>query len=217
MRGSRGPGIRVIPSPSPEIAFLCPGLVHQFGNLLLTIQGQALTLTPESLARGKEAILTACERGGSSLRVVRHLLGDSVPDRAPLGQTLGWLAELLRIPVREAGHSLVCPDEVLRLGQAVELGRFAPMAVALVRTLVHSVPAGVRGRLDLHAANPSPLLAATFVPEAGGLPFPLATAAALPGLQSLARERNCPHPVEGRPNGFALLPALAGASPAMEA
>ena len=203
-------------SPSPELVFLSPGLIHQFGNLLLTIQGQALTLAPDSLARGKAAILTACDRGGSSLRVVRHLLGDSVPDRAPLGQTLGWLAELLRIPVREAGHSLACSDDILRLGQAVELGRFVPMAVALVRTLVHSVPTGVRGRLDVHAANPSPLLLVTFVPEAGGLPFPLAAAAALPGLQSLARQRNCPHPVEGRPNGFALLPAAADTS-ALEA
>ena len=70
-------GSAVSPS-SDNAAFFLPGLVHQFGNLLLTIQGQALTLDPAGFDRGRSAILAAVQRGADGLQVLRVLLGDAL-------------------------------------------------------------------------------------------------------------------------------------------
>jgi hypothetical protein len=193
----------VLPPSAADLAFVAPGLVHQFGNLLFTIQGQALTLSAEALQRGRAAILTACERGSLSLRLWRHLLGDSGPDRAPVGAVVHALAELLRVPVREAGQLLHCDEAVPGHGAVVELGCFVPVAIAMVRTLVHAVPAGVQGTVTLASTAPE-LLQVGFRAAAGGLPFPLALAAALPSLQALARRHGLDGALHGHREGFVL-------------
>lgn len=202
------------PAIAHDLAFLAPGLVHQFGNLLLTIQGHSLHLAPEAgaVSRAKTVILNACDRGAGSLRILRHLLGGSAPEQAHSHDALALLVELLRIPVREAGHTL---DDVTADdgdGQLVSLDAFVPLTVALVRILVGGVPHGVRGEVRLALAPGAALaLVATFRPAAGSLPFPLATEAALRQLRAETARRGWPHRLESTPDGLvAHLPGVLG-------
>lgn len=193
------------PATALDIAFLAPGLVHQFGNLLLTIQGHSLHLEAETaaVARSQPAIRNACDRGAASLRILRHLLGDAGPERAAAGEAVGQLAELLRIPVREAGHSLECAGPDGRDAAVIELASFVPLAVALVRALVTAVPDGVRGNVRLSLqGGPPVVLAACFQPAAGSLPFPLATDQALRALRTEVARRGFRLQVGSRPDGI---------------
>ena len=62
----------------PECAgFFLPGLAHQLGNLLLTVQGNALHLQPEDAERARESLLDAVNRGGVSLSVLRAWTGET--------------------------------------------------------------------------------------------------------------------------------------------
>lgn len=168
--------------PHPEtIAFLAPGLVHQFGNLLLTVQGQALVLDPAntSMLRARHSILGACSRGATTLRLLRALLGenDGSYDSGP--SLLEALVELLRVPVREAGLRLdVAPAD----GEPflVPTTGFTWATVELVRALVAVLPKGDAGRLWLsaHVDGDRAIVACEFRAAADRLPFPLPIAAA---------------------------------------
>jgi hypothetical protein len=166
-------------STADTIAFFAPGLVHQFGNLLLTIQGHALNLgaAEDQLERSRDAILGASDRGVVTLRLLRHLLGE--PTSAPVDAfALGeQLAELARVPVREA-HQLLewqrpkaAPSRCL-----VEVGDFVPLVAETLRSLVSQVPHGVQGTISvaLAPAASDVHVLIRFRPEAGSLPFPLA-------------------------------------------
>jgi hypothetical protein len=170
-----------------DLAFLFPGLAHQFGNLLLTIQGHSLHLGADTVARAQPAILHACERGAASLRILRHLFGDATPERAPVGPALLQIGELLRIPVREAGHQLEHDESDAQHADPIELAAFVPLVVAMTRALLAAVPVGVQGHVVLRIeAGPPKGLAVSFRPAAGSLPFPLAVGDSLRALQALA-------------------------------
>ena len=78
---SQGPAVTTDDSAS----FLLPGLVHQFGNILLTVQGNLMHLDGADLERVQADVLSAAKRGGGSLQVMRCLLnaGSSEP-------TIAW-------------------------------------------------------------------------------------------------------------------------------
>lgn len=167
--------------PNPDtLAFLAPGLVHQFGNLLLTIQGHAQHLdTPGVASRGREAILGAAARGGDSLRLLRHLLGEpgsSVEDAAVLAAQVG---ELLRVPVREAGFVFELHAGTGGAASPVEIGDFVPLLVEIVREVIAGIPAGARGHVVAGVATVAREVQAQvrFRRAADSLPFPLDTSA----------------------------------------
>jgi hypothetical protein len=195
-----------------DLGFLAPGLLHQFGNLFLTIHGNALVLEGEHVERAKAAIHGACERGSGSLRLLRALQGENGVERVDARVALRQLAELLRVPVREAGHGFESDGDALltRPVPLVELGTFVPVVVRAVRELLAAVPAGVSGVLSAAlVAHRDVALLLRFQPPAGVLPFPLQIDAARRQLQQHAVRCHWPHPIRSRPDGLEL--ALAAA------
>lgn len=170
-------------STADTLAFFAAGLVHQFGNLLLTIQGHALNLAPaaDSASRSREAILGASERGAATLRFLRQLLGEpaAVPEDAfALAE---HLVELARVPVREARQLLEWHPRDGAKRCLVEVSDFVPIVALTLRTLVEAIPHGVQGSIDLRVV-PTARTAQVrlqFLPAPGSLPFPI-------GLDELA-------------------------------
>ncbi len=199
------------PATAFDLAFLLPGLSHQFGNLLFTVQGHAATCDAATLPRAKAAIGGACDRGAASLRLLRHVLGECPPEPAAAATALAQLAELLRIPVREAGHVFEADTNELRASAAsIELGSFAPLVLACVRALVHAAPDGLRGVLRLAWSDDAQRLVLTLRPQAGGLPFPLALAEAATQLAARGLVRGG-YALRATATGFELaLPAVRG-------
>lgn len=205
----------VHPATAHDLAFLTPGLVHQFGNLLLTIHGHAMHGDPANPARSRDAIGGACERGSASLRLLRHLLGGGPPERGEAARALAQLSELLRIPVREAGHVLAVDESDGDAAATVDLAWFVALAVGAVRSLLQAAPTGMRGVLTLALRRGPDRLQLALRQEAGNLPFPLtvdetvrqltAHAARIGGGVSL---RRCADGIE------ILLPAAAGVAEA---
>ncbi|MBL8752237.1 MAG: hypothetical protein JNK15_02965 [Planctomycetes bacterium] len=201
--------------PDP-VAFLSSGLVHQFGNLLFTIQGHAVVLDGDSLERGRTAITAACARGAACLQLFRHLLGEPGSSWLPAADATGQLLELMRVPVREAGHTLDhrCPGGA---GGKVELGAFVPALVGAVQAVLTVVPHGVTGHIHVVVATDGTHahVAVTFRTPSGSLPFPLAIDAAAATVRHIvAAER---HGVRVLGHGTTLEVAVPTVSDAMQA
>ncbi|MFY9342798.1 MAG: hypothetical protein WAT39_09935 [Planctomycetota bacterium] len=199
-------------APAELIAFLAPGLVHQFGNVLFTVQGHGATLEPATLARAQVAIANACERGGAGLRLFRLLLGEPGAWYAEAGATAAMVGELLRIPVREAGHTFeleVAPGELGR----VEVGAFVAFAAGAVQALVAVVPQGVAGTVRLGVARDGGAVRAevTFRRAAADLPFPLPVGETVAKVTALLARLGHATAVRARPDGLrAAWPAATG-------
>lgn len=178
--------------PNPEtLSFLTPGLVHQFGNLLLSIQGNAQMLGSETDSRGVAAICTAVERGSASVEFLRYLTGEPAMGVLPIGTVLERLAELLRIPVREHDQAFD-----LRHGAGasplVDAGHTVVLTAEAVRRLVQLVPPGVKGKVVVAWEDTSPgatTVTIAFETPAGTLPFPLRDEGGLAELSLLAARR----------------------------
>lgn len=170
------------------LAFVLPGLVHQLGNVLQTIQGHMLPVAGANLGDAQHTVLQATARGGSSLELLRCLLGDPSSPAADPRALLGQIAELVRVPMRQAQQLLE-----LRLPSGapfanVDSAAFVILLVETLRQLVAAVPRGVRGTitLELAGAPTGPIVVqAQFAGMAGDLPFPLPLAE----LQQTLRQR----------------------------
>jgi hypothetical protein len=171
------------------LAFVMPGLLHQLGNLMLTIHGQALILAPEQLETARRAILGATVRGSGSVHLLRYLLGDPAAPAADPTELLAQIAELVRVPLREADLALE-----LRLPEAapgpVQAGHFVVLVVEALRKLVAVLPRGGRGQvvLELLGGGPKAVVRLRFEPGAGDLPFPLAASEVQDALTAQARD-----------------------------
>jgi len=186
----------------PEtLAFFAPGLLHQLGNILFTVQGNAQAWNGSGdPGRERAAILHAAERGSNTLRVLRCLLGDPAAMPAAAAELLAQLGELLRVPVREAHQTLE-----LRCGAAngesapsvaVDPADFCTMIVEGVRSLLAVVPQGVHGTVVLELCTQTSrktTVRVLFQPPSGALPFPLAES------ELLARMRPSDMHLRGRP------------------
>ncbi len=193
-----------------DFAFLAPGLLHQFGNLFLTIHGNALVLETDHVERAKAAIHGACERGGGALRLLRALLGESGGERADVRTLLRHLGELMRVPIREAGHGFETDDAMPGVvPPVVDLGTFVPVAVRAVRELLAAVPTGVTGVLGAELGDGARLVVLRFRSASGTLPFPLPTDAARRLLQGHAGRVGWGGAIRARADGLelALAPA----------
>lgn len=185
-------------SPADAIAFLAPGLVHQFGNLLLTIQGHALGLPNsargetergDSTDRARAAILAASERGGRSLQLLRRLLGEPETEPVAANELLTELVEVARVPVREARHLLEWTEEgAAPASHWVDAASCAQLFGRALLALIQAVPDGVRGTVRVSLGGDRGMVGVRleFAPPAGSLPFPLSLAAVVEQVVAFA-------------------------------
>lgn len=180
------------------LAFFAPGLLHQLGNVLFTIQGNAQVSRQDGTEAGREqkAILGAVERGADALRILRCLLGDAAAPPALVGVLLGQVAELMRVPVREARHNLDVRHSAARIPVLVDPSDFCIAVLEGMRVLVAILPTGVHGTIVLDLCDLGERHATVrvcFQPPSGTLPFPLAVEELLIRLGA-ARLRLRAHP-----------------------
>ncbi len=194
-----------------DLAFLAPGLVHHFGNLLFVLQGHLLQADPRDAAAPLAAIAGNVDRGAVALRVWRHLLGDGGPEPAHAGRTLRELAELARVGVREAGHRLDA-DGCEAAEHVVDLAAFVPAVVTALRESLAAVPAGVPCRAALAWRSNGAQLAIEVHAEPGNLPFPFPGDAVLGAWERRGIARNWPYQGLRQSNGMAFSLAAANLS-----
>ncbi|MCU0865050.1 MAG: hypothetical protein MUC36_14770 [Planctomycetes bacterium] len=216
--------------PAEAIAFLAPGLVHQFGNLLLTIQGHALGLGeraagdrgaigaapgPATLGRSREAILHASERGGRSLQLLRRLLGETEACPTDARELLAELVELARVPVRDHRQSIELVGAESGGAEAdalwVEAGGCAQLFGVALLALMQVVPDGVRGlvRVSLRRDGTELCLGFTFAALADSLPFPVSMRAVADEVTAFAGRRGLAAACVASPSALELrLPEL---------
>ena len=158
------------------LAFVLPGLVHHFGNVLQTIQGYMLTVAAGTLDEAQRAVLQANARGAGGLEILRCLLGDPGTPAADPRALLEQIGELVRVPMRQAHQLLDLRAPSGGPFARVDSADFVILVVETLRQLVAAVPKGVRGTVALElecAAAGHAVLLARFAAMAGELPFPL--------------------------------------------
>lgn len=190
-----------------DLAFLAPGLVHHFGNLLFALQGHVLQADPRAAEAPLAAIAGNVDRGAVALRLWRHLLGDGGPEFGDAGRMLRELAELARVGARERGHRLDL-DEGQIPDVAVDFASYVPAVVAALRECLDAVPPGVPCHASLGWGEGGARIAIEVRPEPGTLPFPFPSEAVRRAWARRAAERNWPIDGLACPQGLALtLPA----------
>lgn len=154
-------------------------MIHQFGNLLLTVQGHVLHLDAEGIKRMQDAVLGAVQRGSASLQVIRALLGEQTGATGSAGDLVLQLVELGRVPARECGVSLEMrgehPNEVIW----VAAESFVMACAATLRHWIQSLPSGSTGAVTVNLRGDGAggaVVALGFEPAVGSLPFPMAAA-----------------------------------------
>ncbi|MCK5940836.1 MAG: hypothetical protein KAI24_02605 [Planctomycetes bacterium] len=206
--------------PASDLAaFFLPGLVHQFGNLLLTVQGHVLHVEPDGIPRMRDAVLGAVQRGSASLHVARVLLGERIGAPGDAADLTENLIELGRIPARERGVGLEVRG-ALPGGFWVDAETFVTVGADAIRRLVLSVPPGSSGVVVVTASDAGDgrlTLRVTFEPGAGSLPFPLAFGDVRDGLQARLRTADGDARITTDEHGVGLSFAMASVSPAFEA
>jgi hypothetical protein len=156
--------------------FVAPGLLHRFGNLLLSIQGHAHLVRGGDIERERAAILDAAVHGAETLALARMMLGEREPAPMPVGRVLDHLVEILRIPVRSRGRALRLLDVPADPPWIVDAGDVAVAASEAVRAVALGIPSAQPGSITIRAIADPPdavLVAVQFEGEPGSLPFPL--------------------------------------------
>ena len=171
-------------------AFFLPGLIHQFGNLLLTVQGNVLHVQPDGIDDMRESVLGAVKRGSASLDIVRALLGDESSDVGLAPTLLSELIELARVPLRERGLTLTFEEE--ESGDAwVYSTTFVTVCANALRAWVTTLPAASDGAVRVRIGRVSDgrvKVRLDFQPAPGSLPFPLMSEKVASVLSELTRE-----------------------------
>lgn len=162
--------------PAQAASFYLPGLVHHFGNLLLTVQGHAMTLTKDNLADGQAVILRATQRGSESLRALRILMGARTGENGSASALLRELVDLGRVGSRERGLALELREPS---GEEfwVAAEPFVTICAEALWRCVGATPTGCAGSI---AVDGKPDGCGRYVVavhvhfQAGSLPFPVA-------------------------------------------
>ncbi len=172
--------------PNPLLSFLAPGVLHQLGNVLFTIQGNALLIGESS--REHDAITRAAARGVATVRMLQAVVGSAaVTNEIDVTDLLQQIKELVQVGLREAGRTL---DLRLPPSVAPTLVDANSASLAVLLGLYHFVsalPAGMPGAVSLELVLPAaecPHVRLGFRPQQGQLPFPLAAAELLGALRS---------------------------------
>ena len=131
------------------LAFLMPGFLHEFGNAVFAVQGQAQQLTGDGDAtRPKAAILAACSRAGAELDVIRWIVEPHVLyEPLPAGPVIARVLQHLRIALRGREVAVRIDESVRNLATRLPPGTVS-RAVAEVGLLVaDALPTGYQGEL----------------------------------------------------------------------
>ncbi|HEB51733.1 MAG TPA: hypothetical protein ENI87_00615 [bacterium] len=166
-------------------SFFLPGLVHQFGNLLLTVQGHVLQATQDNLTAVQDVVSQQVQRGGASLEVVRALLGDDTGTPRVAQELLAQLAELGRVPARERGVTLELRGQPPRQHIYVVGDVFLRGCAAAIRSWMTSLAPGAAGAVTLAmrgAGDGGVVVDIGFEPAEGTLPFPLEPESTVEGI-----------------------------------
>jgi hypothetical protein len=158
--------------------YLAPGLAHQLGNAVFTLQGRARLLAAGDSSRVEEdsrAILDGVDRAHATLDLLRWLLGEGRPGPAPAGHVLQAIADVARVPLRDRGIALELHCDAEDAAAAVvEPTALCVLATAACRALAALVPPTAEAALLLHyGASGSELrLRLWLLPAPGSPPFP---------------------------------------------
>jgi hypothetical protein len=150
--------------------------VHQFGNLLLTVQGHVLHLEPEGIPRMQDAVLGAVQRGGASLQVVRALLGVQTDAVGSAYDLVSQVVELGGVPARECGVSLEYRGDEPEATIWISVDPFVFAVAETLRRWITAVRTGSNGTatVALHKdADGMVRVQFGYQPAAGSLPFPM--------------------------------------------
>lgn len=156
-------------------SFLLPGLVHQFGNILLTVQGNLMHLDGADLERVQADVLSAAKRGGGSLQVMRCLLNAGSLEPTLAQDLLRQVVDLGSVAARERGLALAIDTEGADPFWAPAMP-FVQLCCATMQAWVTGVPAGAEGRIEITATGgaDSPYqLQVRFGAASSSLSFPL--------------------------------------------
>lgn len=163
---------------SDTAAFFLPGLVHQFGNLLLTVQGHVLHLDDQDVKRMQDAVLGVVQRGSASLQVARALLGEHSGATGLGVELVQQLVDLGRVPARERGVSLELQGEDTAEPIWVASEPFVMAFGEALRRWIQAVPSGSTGTATVAYEGDGAggaVVRLGFVAASGSLPFPLAS------------------------------------------
>ncbi len=157
-----------------SLAFLAPGLVHQLGNHLFALQGQA-QLLPEAHAELRQSMLAAVARSGEVVRLLRAIVGDPAPPRLPPEQALAPLLEVARVALRERGHQLVWHGAHSGGSDQADAATVVVATAQALTALVAALPDGLTGTftVECDTSPAATILRVRFTARAGALPFPL--------------------------------------------
>lgn len=189
----------IVPPWLEAVGPLLPGIVHQLGNLLFTIQGNAHLHagTPEG-----DAILRAAGRGAGVVSLLRGMLGDALPQPVSADDLLHLVVELARVSLRERGCQLAVVEAEGEPSPTVDLQRASQLVLVCLQHFVHGLPTGTVGTITVGRV---PVCSGAFrvrfgfVPAEGQLPFPVLHSDLVGGLAAA-----------GRRHGIRLVPALRG-------
>jgi hypothetical protein len=84
---------------------VAPGVVHQLGNVLFTLQGRA-TLLPQG--SGRDQMLDAVRRAQEAAQVLRWAIGDGLDQPVAAGSAVPRILDAMRTGYRERGIALQC-------------------------------------------------------------------------------------------------------------
>lgn len=173
---------------SPELlAALLPGVVHQLGNLMFTIQGNAnlTTVSPET-----EAIQRAATRGAAIVSLLRGLVGDGASQAQPADELLLLVGDLLRVALRERGCQLTVQKGAKASALMVDVRKTTQTVLLCLHQILLHLPKGHMGTVSVARvsdASPTLRLRFGFEPAPGQLPFPVLSAELLHDVSETGR------------------------------
>lgn len=162
-------------SPSAMLWWLAPGLAHQLGNALFTLQGRARLLAlgePGRLADDSRAIQEGVERAGATLHLLRWLLDDGRTVATPVVEVLQIYAEAARVSLRDHGIALEVAADGEPTVALVDPGAVCRLVTATLREFAALV-GGTHGTLRIRLQVQGEVhLGFDFVPAAGSPAVP---------------------------------------------
>lgn len=165
----------MVHSAQATLWWLAPGLAHQLGNALFTLQGRARLLAmaePGRLADDSRAIQEGVERAGASMHLLRWLIEDGRSQAVPVAHVMQHYAEAARVPLRDHGVVLEIEGFAEAPSATIDPGPFCRLLTAALRELCASA-AGAHGTVRIGLAVDGEVrLRLDFVPAAGSPPVP---------------------------------------------
>ena len=183
-------------------AFFLPGLIHQFGNILLTVQGNLMHLDVEDLERTQVDVLGAAKRGSGSLKVMRCLVNAGSSDPASGSDLLRQVVELGYVAARERGVALSLGEDDGTVVWVPSMP-FVQVCAHTITSWVAAIPVGTEGQVHIAGgagADGRFVLEVGFESASGSLPFSVDVVAVGARLEQALQQVAHEVAVEPRPD-----------------